>query len=71
MITQEDIDALHHDNDFESVRRDVENAYKGVCQALHYLGETGDYESNNLDYSYEMLDLVKQQLERMLRKEVV
>lgn len=71
MITQEDIDALHHDNDFETVRSDVEKAYKGVCQALHYLEETGEYESHNLDYIHDTLETVKWQLTKMLRKEVV
>lgn len=68
MITQEDIDAMRSENDFETIRKDVERAYHSVTTAIHYLEETFEYESHNLDYTYETLKLIQLQMAKMLGK---
>lgn len=34
---------------FDNVKADIERAVKYVSSAIHYLDETGHYESNDLD----------------------
>lgn len=71
MITKEDMIALSaaHEQDLElkSAKKDLERALHAVDTAIHYLDETGAYESNVLDDAYEDLKAAKAKLEGFLK----
>jgi hypothetical protein len=49
MISEEDIWKMEQEKTLLKVKPDLEKALKGLETAIHYLHETGDYESEVLD----------------------
>jgi len=61
MLTQEEIDNWDSGYDeqkeaFEKVKPDLKRVQKSLSSALHYLHETGDYESHTVDEVFKKIN---------------
>jgi len=66
MITEEDIAGFLNDENFMAVKRDLERALHDAKSALHWLHETDDYESKDLDRACDNINQAVVLLEAVL-----
>jgi hypothetical protein len=67
MMTEDVIYRANQEKEFAKIKGSLEKAIEALDNALHYLHETSDYESDMLDTAVDEIMEVKTRLEALMR----